>query len=79
MPVPPGGHLVGEDVPVGAVGGSGSGRCRVVAVTWLWLMDRMASRRTVVNEIWSVATLPATAAVWAARRTNCVAASQAQI
>ena len=51
----------------------------VVAVTWLWFMDRMASRRTVVNEISSVVTLPARAAVWAARRTSWVAASQAQI
>jgi hypothetical protein len=35
----------------------------VVAVTWLWVMDRMASRRTVVKEIASVVMLAAVGAV----------------
>ena len=76
---PPGDDLVGEDVLVGCLVAAVRAAVGVVAVTWLWVMDRMASRRTVVNEISSVVTLPATAAVWAARRTSWVAVSQAQI
>jgi hypothetical protein len=42
-------------------------------------MDRVASRRTVVNEIWSVLTpVVVRVAAWAALRTSWVAVSQAQ-
>jgi hypothetical protein len=52
----------------------------VVAVIALWVMDRVASRRAVVKEIWSVLTpVVVWVAAWALRRTSWVAASQVQI